>query len=79
MDKELTTFHMMGKFKLVILEKKVGHNIQEDAVNETAANLRQFIDTFRVDRPIKIVRHPIVKKSIKPDENAQKDDNVKII
>ena len=47
MDKELTIAQMQGKFKLVSLFE-VGHTIQEDAPEELADKIKDFITTFKI-------------------------------
>jgi pimeloyl-ACP methyl ester carboxylesterase len=46
MDKELTIAHMMGKFRMVVLND-VGHVVHEDDPDKTAASFRDFIETFK--------------------------------
>ena len=47
MDKELTIAQMQGKFKLVSMFD-VGHTIQEDAPDQLAKKIKEFITTFRI-------------------------------
>jgi protein phosphatase methylesterase 1 len=47
MDKELTIAQMQGKFKLVSMFD-VGHTIQEDAPDDLARQIQDFITTFKI-------------------------------
>ena len=48
MDKELTIAQMQGKFKLVVLNKEVGHHVHEDEPKETAKEFREFLKFSRL-------------------------------
>lgn len=47
MDKELTIAQMQGKFHLASMFE-VGHTIQEDAPDELAKKVSEFITTFKI-------------------------------
>ena len=47
MDKELTIAHMMGKFKMVVVNN-VGHVIQEDNPEAVAKVFLEYLNTFHI-------------------------------
>ena len=47
MDIELTKAHMMGKYKMVVIEN-CGHVIQEDQPIKVAESFVDFLSTFRI-------------------------------
>ena len=52
MDTELTFAQMQGKFKLDLV-RNVGHVVHEDNAKETAAKLKNYIETFKIKEFVK--------------------------
>ena len=47
MDKDLTVAHMMGKYKMVVVDN-CGHVIQEDQPVKVAEAFIEFLATFKI-------------------------------
>jgi len=47
MDKELTVAHMMGKYRMIVIDN-CGHVIQEDQPVKVADVFIEYITTFKI-------------------------------
>jgi len=77
LDKVLTIGQMQGKFQM-ILNPAAGHAVHEDAAEETAAAVRNFLKRFRVgEPPLQFPKHalglpPVLPQAAGPLHDATK-------